>query len=196
VPVGTRYLSRRAVRKHEPSQRVGEEESEDMHKMTERFLSDAYAGESQAFMKYNIWADKAEAEGKKNVARMFRAIAAAEKVHATNHWRTLGMVQDTAKNLDHAIEGENFEVDEMYPAYKAVAEHQGEKGAVRSTHWALETEKAHVKMYDRAKKAVEAGKDVDMGDVYICPVCGFTMEGTLPDLCPVCNAKKESFRKY
>ncbi len=175
---------------------MGEEESEDMHKMTERFLSDAYAGESQAFMKYNIWADKAEAEGKKNVARMFRAIAAAEKVHATNHLRTLGMVQDTAKNIEHAIEGENFEVDEMYPAYKAVAEHQGEKGAVRSTHWALETEKVHAKMYDRAKNAVEAGKDVDLGDVYICPVCGFTMEGTLPDLCPVCNAKKESFRKY
>jgi rubrerythrin len=147
-------------------------------------------------MKYNIWADKAEAEGKKNVARMFRAIAAAEKVHATNHLRTLGMVQDTAKNIEHAIEGENFEVDEMYPAYKAVAEHQGEKGAVRSTHWALETEKVHAKMYDRAKNAVEAGKDVDLGDVYICPVCGFTMEGTLPDLCPVCNAKKESFRKY
>jgi len=172
------------------------ERIEHMHKMTERFLYDAYAGESQAFMKYTIWADKAEAEGKKNVAKLFRAVAHAEKVHATNHWRTLGNVHDTVKNLEHAIEGENFEVEEMYPAYKATAEHQGEKGAVRTTHWALETEKVHAVMYGKAKKAVEAGTDMELGDVYVCPVCGFTMEGTVPDTCPVCNAKKESFKKF
>ena len=167
-----------------------------MHKMTERNLNEAYAGESMAYMKYNIWADKAEAEGKKEVARLFRAVSHAEKVHATNHWRTLGQVQDTKANLQHAIDGENYEVDEMYPSFKWVAEHQGEKGAERTTHWALETEKVHALMYAKAKQAVEAGKDASFGDIYVCPVCGYTMEGSPPDTCPICNAKKASFKKF
>jgi len=167
-----------------------------MHKMSERNLNEAYAGESMAFMKYNIWADKAEAEGKKEVARLFRAISQAEKVHATNHWKTLGQVMDTKANLQHAIDGENYEVDEMYPSFKWVAEHQGEKGVERTTHWALETEKIHAVMYEKAKQAVEAGKDASFGDIYVCPVCGYTMEGSPPDLCPICNAKKASFKKF
>jgi rubrerythrin len=167
-----------------------------MHKMSERNLNEAYAGESMAFMKYNIWADKAEAEGKKEVARLFRAISQAEKVHATNHWKTLGQVLDTKANLQHAIDGENYEVDEMYPSFKWVAEHQGEKGVERTTHWALETEKIHAIMYEKAKQAVEAGKDASFGDIYVCPVCGYTMEGSPPDLCPICNAKKASFKKF
>lgn len=167
-----------------------------MHKMTERNLEEAYAGESMAFMKYSIWADKAEAEGRANVARLFRAVAAAEKVHANNHWRVLGRIQDTASNLQHAIEGEDFEIDEMYPAFKAVGEHQGEKSAVRAMHFALETEKVHSKMYKKALDAVKKGEDLKVGDIHVCPVCGYTMEGTLPDNCPVCNAKKETFKKY
>ncbi|MCJ7562369.1 MAG: rubrerythrin family protein [Thermoplasmata archaeon] len=167
-----------------------------MHKMTERNLNEAYAGESMAYMKYNIWADKAESEGKKGVAKLFRAIAAAEKVHATNHWKVLGNVQDSAANLQHAIDGENYEIDEMYPAFKAVAEHQAEKGATRTMHFALETEKIHTNMYQKALDSVNAGKDAEIGDIYVCPVCGFTMEGTVPDYCPVCNAKKESFKKF
>ena len=167
-----------------------------MHKMTECDLNEAYAGESMAFMKYNIWADKAEAEGKENVARLFRAISAAEKVHAANHWKVLGNVLDTAANLQHAIEGESHEIEEMYPAFKAVAELQQEKAAIRTIHWALETEKVHIKKYERALEAVKAGKDVELGAVHVCPVCGYTMEGEAPDLCPICNAKRESFKKY
>src|SRR4030042_6399634 len=129
-----------------------------MRKMTEKNLNDAYAGERMAHMKYSIWADAAEKEGKPQVARMFRAIAYAERVHATNHWRTLGQVQKTTENLQHAIEGENYEVQEMYPAFKAIAELQDEKGASRPTSWALETEKVHAKMYEEAKTAVAAGE--------------------------------------
>jgi rubrerythrin len=167
-----------------------------MRKMTDRNLNEAYAGESMAYMKYNIWADKAEAEGKKGVAKLFRAISAAEKVHATNHWKTLGMIQDSSENLQHAIDGETYEVTEMYPAFKAVAELQEEKGAVRSTFWALETEKVHAGMYQRAKQAVDGGKDAEVGDIYICPVCGYTMEGSPPDICPICNARKNTFKKF
>jgi len=167
-----------------------------MHKMTERNLSDAYAGESQAFMKYNIWADRAEQEGKKGVAKLFRAISHAEKVHATNHWRALGMIKGTEENLEKAIEGERYEVEEMYPAFKAVAEFQKEKAAIQTMDYALETEKVHLEMYEKAKEAVAAGKDVQVGDIYICPVCGYTMEGSAPDKCPICGARKDTFKKF
>ena len=103
----------------------------------------AYAGESQVHMKYLILADVAEKEGFPNVAKLFRAIAFAELVHARNHFKALGNVRDTVENLQIAIDGETFEVEEMYPAYKAVAELQGENEAVRSTHYALEAERIH-----------------------------------------------------
>jgi rubrerythrin len=167
-----------------------------MHKMTERDLEEAFAGESMAYMKYTIWADKADKEGKPQVARLFRAIASAEKVHATNHWRVLGNVGETSTNVDHAIEGENYEVDEMYPAFKAVAEHQGEKGALRSMSLAFEVEKIHARFYARAKEAVDAGGDVELGELHVCPVCGYTGEGTMPDTCPICGAKKDGFAKF
>lgn len=175
---------------------ICEERRFSMKKQTKQALDEAYAGESMAFMKYSTWADKADAEGKKNVARLFRATAAAEKVHANNHFRTLGNVNDTATNLEHAIEGEDYEVDEMYPAFKAIAELQGEKAAVRTTHFALETEKAHSKLYRTALDAVKSGVDADLGEIYVCPVCGYTMEGEAPDNCPVCGAKKESFGRF
>ena len=167
-----------------------------MHKMTKRNLEEAFAGESMAHMKYTIWADKADKEGKPQIARLFRAVATAEKVHAANHWRVLGNVADTPANLEHAVEGENYEVDEMYPAFKAVAEHQGEKGALRSMNFAYEVEKIHAKLYSRAKEAAVLGQDVQLGELHVCPVCGYTGEGTMPDTCPICGAKKETFARF
>lgn len=167
-----------------------------MRTMTDKNLHEAFAGESQAHMRYMIYADKAQHEGKPEIARMFQAIAAAERVHATNHWRALGMIQTTGENVQNGIDGEHYEINEMYPAFKTIAELQQEKGAIRSTHWALETEKVHETMYRKAKEALNSGKDVRMGKVYICPVCGYTMEGDPPDLCPICNAKKESFQEF
>ena len=122
-----------------------------MREMTKANLTNAFAGESQAHMRYLIFADKAEKEGKPNIAKLFRAIAYAEQVHATNHYNALGEVGDTEKNLDKAIQGENFESNEMYPAYNAVAQLQSEKSAIRSIHIALEAEKIHEKMYTQAK---------------------------------------------
>ncbi len=167
-----------------------------MRKMTQANLEAAFAGESQAHMKYVIFADRAEREGYPNIARLFRAIAYAEQVHATNHLRTLGNIGKTTENLEAAIAGETYEVDEMYPAFKAVAELQEEKAAVRSNHWALEAEKIHAKMYGDAKTAAEGGKDAEIGDIYICPVCGWTGIGEPPDECPVCKAKKSTFVKF
>ena len=167
-----------------------------MRKMTEENLKAAFAGESQAHMKYTIFADRAEKEGYPEVARLFRAISYAERVHATNHLRALGGIGDTVANLGEAIEGENHENTEMYPAFNAVAELQGEKAAVRSIHYALEAEKIHEAMYGEAKDIVQTGKDRDTATVHVCPTCGYTVIGEPPDRCPVCRVKKEKFRAF
>jgi rubrerythrin len=167
-----------------------------MKEMTKENLYAALAGESQAHIKYLAFAARAEREGKPNIARLFGAIAYAEQVHATNHLKELGGIGDTVANLEAAISGETFEVDEMYAAYLPVAELQGEKGAKRSMTYAIEAEKIHAEMYGNAKKAAEAGDDIEIGEVYICPTCGFTHIGEPPDRCPVCNVKKERFKTF
>ena len=167
-----------------------------MKEMTRENLQAALAGESQAAIKYLAFADRAEREGKPNIARLFRAISHAEQVHAINHLRELGKVGTTVDNLASAIAGETFEVDEMYAAYLSVAEAQEEKGAQRTMTYAMEAEKIHAAMYADAKEVAEAGDDLDIDTVYICPVCGFTHIGEPPDRCPVCNAKKERFRAF
>jgi rubrerythrin len=167
-----------------------------MAEMTKENLKAAFAGESQAHIKYLAFSAQAEKEGKPNIARLFKAIAYAEQVHAINHLKELGGIGDTAANLGAAIGGENFEVDEMYAAYLAVAERQGEKGAKRSMTYAMEAEKIHAEMYSDAKKIAEAGDDIAIGEVYICPVCGFTHIGEPPDRCPVCNVKSERYKAF
>lgn len=167
-----------------------------MHPMTKDNLKSAFSGESQAHMKYLIFADKAEEEGFKNIARLFRAIAYAERVHATNHLNALNGSNLTIDNLDIAIEGENYEVQEMYPAYKAVAELQDEKKVVKSMHYALEAEKIHSALYSEAKDSVKGGSDLDLGEIHICPVCGHTVVGKAPDRCPICGIQGDKFKRF
>lgn len=167
-----------------------------MRAMTEHNFKDAYAGESQAHMRYLIFAATAEAEGMPNIARLFKAIAFAEQAHATNHFRALGNIKKTAQNLQAAIDGETFEVEEMYPAYLAVAQLQDEGAARRSGEWALAAEKIHAAMYRKAKQAAETRTDMVLKDVYICPICGHTVEGGAPDKCPICGALKAKFVKF
>jgi len=166
-----------------------------MGEMSRRFLSEAFAGESQAHMKYLIFASRAREEGFENVARLFEAIAFAELVHARNHLEALGEVGETKENLVTAINGENWEVEEMYPAYNAVAELQNDNRAKRSIRFAIEVEKIHSAMYTKAKQAVENGKDIEIGEIYICEVCGYTTD-TKIDRCPVCGAGFDRFRKF
>lgn len=167
-----------------------------MKKMTEKSLSEAFAGESMAHMKYLIFSEVAEREGFPNIARLFRAVSFAEQVHATNHARNLGLIKKTTENLQAGINGENYEVNEMYPAFDAISKLQSEKGAEKSIHYALEAEKIHAKMYDEAKKEAERGKDINIEEVYICPVCGYTHVGDPPEFCPVCGVKSEKFKKF
>jgi rubrerythrin len=164
--------------------------------MTQANLEAAFAGESQAHMKYTIFADKAEKEGYPEVARLFRAIAYAERVHATNHLRELGGIDKTAANLETAFDGENYENTEMYPAFDAVAKLQEEKRAQRSIHYALEAEKIHEAMYIGARESVLTGKDIASAPVFVCPVCGHTVIGEAPDKCPVCGLLKAKYHEF
>jgi len=164
-----------------------------MKAMTKANLEAAFAGESQAAMKYGLFADKAEAEGYPEAARLFRGIAWAERVHAANHLKALGKLGSTEANLEEAIGGETYEVDEMYPAFHAVAELQGEKSAKRSFHYALEAEKIHAEMYADARRKIGTGKDIPASTVRVCPVCGHTVIGDAPDECPVCGVKRDKY---
>lgn len=167
-----------------------------MKKITEQNVRAAFAGQSQAHMRYLIFSNKAKQEGLPNIARLFQAVAYAEQVHATNHMKALGDLGTTSPNLQMAIDGETFEVEEMYPAYTQVAKLQGEKGAVQSCSWALEAEKVHAGLYQKAKQAVDSGSDIELGDVHICSVCGWTVEGEAPDRCPLCGAPRAKFCRY
>lgn len=193
VPAVSGAPAQRASLGAAPAQR---REATTMRKMTEDNLKAALAGESQAHLKYLNFSQKAQQEGKENVARLFAAASFSEQVHASAHLRTLKGIGSTEENLAAAIEGEGFEVDEMYPAFMAVAEQQEERGARGSFYKALEAEKVHHEMYAAALQAVRAGGDAEIGAIYVCSVCGFTMSGEAPDECPVCGAPKEKFREF
>jgi len=177
--------------------------------MTKEALISAFGGESMAHMRYLIFADVAEREGFTNVARLFRAIAYAEQVHATNHYRALREYNEdtkvvaeapigpgnTSKNLELAIRGEEYEVSEMYPAYLEIARYQGEKEAEISFNYAYKAEQIHARLYREAKEYVYKGQDWPLdGKVWICPVCGHTYVGVEPpQRCPVCGVPKERY---
>ena len=167
-----------------------------MRKMTEKSLSEAFAGESMAHMKYMIFSEQAEKEGKKGIARLFRAIARAEFVHARNHARNLGYIGSTVENIQAGIDGETFEIEEMYPAYMAIAELQDEKGAQQSIRYAEEAEKIHAEMYKEAKEKAGKGEDLQVEEIYVCPVCGYTHIGKPPERCPVCGVPAERFERF
>jgi rubrerythrin len=167
-----------------------------MKKMTNTNLQNAFAGESQAHIRYRSFADRAKKDGFPNVGRLFEAAAASEQIHAGNHLRALAGIQETAANLSVAAGGEDFEIEEMYPSYIAIAERQEEKKACQTMNNALQAEKVHLDLYRRAAKEVSAGKDMYQTEYYVCSFCGFTMEGNPPDVCPVCGTKHELFMKF
>jgi rubrerythrin len=158
-------------------------------------LKAAFAGESQANRRYTAFAKKADAEGYPQIAKLFRAAAAAETVHALNHLRAMDGVQGTAANLEVAIAGENYEVVSMYPTMLAEGQEEGDKRASLSFNYALQTEKVHEMLYRQAAESFAKGKDIPEKEYYVCPVCGMTHEGPLVGRCPVCNTAGERFEK-
>jgi len=158
-------------------------------------LRDAFAGESQANRRYLAFAKKAEQEGYPQAARLFRAAAEAETVHAHNHLRIMGGIKSTQENLQEAIGGETFEYKEMYPGYINTAAAEGNKEAGWSFNVANKVEEIHAGLYRKAADALKAGKDVPKVDYYVCKVCGNTVEESPPDKCPICGAPKTAFNK-
>ena len=156
-------------------------------------LAEAFAGESQANRKYLAFGKKADAEGRPQVAKLFRAAAEAETIHAHAHLRVLGGIKDTAENLAEAIEGEGFEFQQMYPKFLAEAQAEGLKPAEFSIRNALAVEEIHHGLYSEALAAVKAGGDMPAISIHVCPVCGNTVEGDVPAQCPVCNVAGERF---
>ncbi len=159
---------------------------------TESNLKAAFAGESQANRKYLAFAEKADKEGHPQAAKLFRAAAAAETVHAHSHLRALKGVGSTAENLKEAIGGETFEFESMYPPMISEAEAEGHDAAVRSFRFANEVEKVHAELYQKALDTLDNPTEVDY---YVCSVCGHTVENGAPDTCPVCGSKAQAFKK-
>jgi len=159
---------------------------------TEKNLKEAFAGESQANRKYLAFAKQAEKECHPQVAKLFRAAAEAETVHAHAHLRTLGEIKSTTDNLQAAIDGETHEFKSMYPDMINTAEEEGNKAAHRSFVYANEVEKIHAELYQKALENLDSLPEVDY---YVCPVCGYTCENEPPDTCPVCSAKGKAFFK-
>ena len=162
---------------------------------TEENLKAAFAGESQANRKYLAFAKKAEEDGFTNVARLFRAIAEAETVHAHNHLKILQMIKTTKENLKAALNGEVYEFTDMYPGFIKTATQEGIKDATLSFNYANKVEKIHGKLYEKAIESVEENKDIETEDFFVCQVCGYTAEGEAPEVCPVCGSPKEVFKK-
>ncbi|MBF0561880.1 MAG: rubrerythrin family protein [Alphaproteobacteria bacterium] len=160
---------------------------------TQQNLGEAFAGESQANRKYLAYGQAAIKDGLPQVAKLFRAVAAAETIHALAHFRAMGGVKTTAENLTAAIAGEKHEFEEMYPGFLATAEAEGARAAAVSMGNALAVEKIHHGLFTNALEAVENGRDLEAASIHVCDVCGHTVIGDVPDRCPVCKAKAEKF---
>ena len=159
---------------------------------TEQNLKDAFAGESQANRKYLAFAKQAEEEGYPQAAKLFRAVAAAETVHAHAHLRALGGIKKTVENLKDALSGEIHEFKKMYPAMIEAAKAEGQKTAERTFSYANAVEEIHAGLY---QKTIDNLENLPPADYYVCSVCGYTCENEPPDTCPVCGAKAKAFSR-
>ncbi len=163
---------------------------------TQDNLKAAFAGESQANRKYLFFAERADKDGYPQIARLFRAVAEAETVHARKHLQTVnGGINETAKNLEAAIDGELYESTEMYPNFIRQAESENNKSVQASFTQVSKVEELHADMYDKALDAVKNGKSMKDTPYFVCQGCGYTAEGVAPDKCPICGAPVSRFKK-
>lgn len=158
-------------------------------------LKAAFAGESQANRRYLFFAEKADEAGQKQIARLFRAAAEAETVHARSHLRVLGEIKSDQENLKAAVGGENYEFTQMYPDFIEQAKAENNKPAERSFDLANRVEQVHHKLFQNALASLESGKAVKDTPYFVCQVCGNTVEGAAPEKCPICNSPKNKFKR-
>jgi rubrerythrin len=158
-------------------------------------LEDAFAGESQANRKYLAFAKKAEKDGFTEVAKLFRAAAESETIHALEHFRVLGEIKTTKENLGAAIQGEAYEHTEMYPVFINEAKEEGNKAAVQSFNYANSVEKVHEDKFRKALEAINGGKDLPKRKMFICPICGNVEYDQAPDACAVCGTTGSKWKE-
>jgi rubrerythrin len=162
---------------------------------TKQNLQDAFAGESQANRKYLFFAEKAESEGHPGIARLFRAAAEAETVHARNHLVAMGGIGSTSDNLGAAVGGEHYEFTQMYPGFIEQAKADNNESAGASFYKANVVEKIHHQQYQQALEALKAGQSLGDEPYFVCQVCGNTVLGESPDICPICGSPKGQFKQ-
>jgi rubrerythrin len=162
---------------------------------TSENLASAFAGESQANRRYLAFSQKASEQGMEGVAKIFRVAAEGETVHAHNHLRNMAGVKETAENINAAIAGETWEIDEMYPGFINKAQEEGDKKAEISFQWAIRVEKVHQEMFQAALAKIKADETVKEAKYFVCPVCGYPAKDEAPDFCPICGTKKELFNE-
>ena len=155
-------------------------------------LMEAFAGESQANRKYMAYSEKAEADGKKNAAKLFKAASDAETIHALKHFQVAGKIKSTVENLNDAVTGENHEYQSMYPEFLKVAQEEGNQAAIRTFTYALKAEEVHARLYKEALDNLEQEEDIYY---YLCPICG-NIEKVVPEKCFICNTSGTKFIKY
>lgn len=166
-----------------------------MSDQTSKNLKQAFSGESQASQRYRAFARKAEEEGFSNLARLFRAIAESETIHAVNHLKCVKGVRSSLENVEEALSGEKEEYTGMYPMFMDQAKRDVNNDALKTFYWANEAEKVHGDFYLKAVESLKQGNDIQVGDIHVCSVCGYTVEGDPPDKCPVCGEGREKFIK-
>lgn len=162
---------------------------------TNENLKAAFAGESQANRRYLAFAKKAEKEGKPGLAKLFRAAAEGETIHALNHFRAMDGAKSSLENLKSAIQGESYENKEMYPRFIEEAKQEGEETARIGFYGANEVEKVHEELFKEAQALLEKGEDLEEKEYFVCRVCGYPAIGEAPEKCPICGAPKEDFYK-
>ena len=162
---------------------------------TKTNLEEAFAGESQANRKYLFFSEKADEAGNKQVARLFRAAAEAETVHARNHLKVLGEIKSDKENLNAAVGGENYEFTEMYPGFIEQAKKENNSAAENSFDLANKVEQVHHKLFQAALSNLESGGASKDAPYYVCQVCGNTIEGEAPERCPICGAPRSRFKR-
>lgn len=165
-----------------------------MNKTSEN-LQAAFSGESQASRKYLYFAEKADEEGYRQVARLFRAASEAETVHARNHLKVMQGIKSTKDNLKAAISGEHHEFTKMYPDFMKQADAEGDKKAKESFDLANQVEQIHHKLYQAVLNMLEKGQTVPEKPIFVCQYCGNTVEGEAPEKCPICGAPKKMFKQ-
>jgi rubrerythrin len=164
-----------------------------MSDQTNKNLKMAFAGESQANRRYLAYAKKAEEEGFPNAARLFRVIAEAETIHANTHLEALEGVKSTLENVENAMRGESEEATGMYPMFVYQAERDANNKALNSFFYAQEAESTHCDLFEKALTSLKDGKDPELKELYICVVCGYTVEGPPPEKCYTCNEGRDKF---